>query len=334
MRIESEFGEYGILELLPIDYIRELAETKGPSFKGPSKEEIIRKLYNEKVLNKEDLENVRNYYDQIILAEKEDSISCSIVKLSEIPRKESFIKFFKENLFEYDKDKNIVSKDGYKILSEEPIKFEYWYDKKTIEVNPNNYAVEEDHVSKSVNAELDKENKLLTFNTHDARNVSKVMSNLISIDNLKAIFQRKGISKDDSYKHFMDLIHKIDSEIIPTITIPTPFNGHLINWINLFDPKADPNIQNIEKIFYQGLSDILNNGEVINKRKAGYHLIGIGGKLYFKNYRYTFRIAFTREYKTWGDSLYIYLLSNSKHGVSELKNVFNIVREIALKTLI
>ena len=333
MRTESEFGEYGILELLPVDYIRELAESKGPSFKGKSKKEIISKLYNEKVLNNEDLENARNYYDHRMLSERDNSISCSIVKLYEIPNKESFIKFFNENTYEYN-DK-IISKDGYKILSEDPIKFEYWYDKKTIEVNPDNYRVEEEHVPKSVNAELDKENKLLTFNTHDSRKVSRIMSSLISLNNLKVISQRKKMSKDDSYNDFGGLIDKIDSVIIPTNNIPTAFRGHLINWINLFDPNANANNQqNIEKIFYQGLSDIMNNNEIIRNRNNGYFLIGIGGKLVFKDYRYIFRTGFAHEYQAWGDSLYIYVSSSSKQGTSELKNIFNLVKEIAIKTLI
>ena len=81
-------------------------------------------------------------------------------------------------------------------------------------------------------------------------------------------------------------------------------NRPVIDWINIFDPNANEKKQNIEKIFYKGLSDILNNAEINRKRKDGYILIGIGGKLYFNNYKYTFKTGFSHEYKLWGDSLY------------------------------
>ena len=236
MRIKSEFGEYGIFELLPIEYIRDIAASKNPNLKGTSKTEIISKLYNERLLNKEDLENARNYYDQMILAEKDNSMSCSIVKLSEIPQNENFIAFFKDNLYEYDNDKNIVSKDGYKISSEDPIKFEYWYDKKTIEINPNNYAVDEEHISKSVSGELDKKNKLLSFNTYDSRKVSKVMNSLIFLDTLKVHSLLKAISKEESYQHFMDFIDKVDSELnslSESIKINPDNPGYFLNERNI-----------------------------------------------------------------------------------------------------
>ncbi len=323
---DSKYGKYGIMELLPMEYLREFARGKDPSIKVKTKLDLIQELINRDYVTDQDLVTFNHYYESIINKEKSESVS--IVKLSKAPDIKVVSEFLAENKYEYDPGNQMVSKDGFDIKSTSPLKFYYWYDIKKLIRNPDN-SIKEEHIPEKVEVEYKEDIKTLFFYTPDTRKVSRVMNNLVPYNNLNVATQIKSLNLEESYKKFEKLLKELDKQLQSHNSEIAPYD-HVISWIQLFD-GAQKNI--IQKIRYESKVDILNNSEIVDKRKKGYFLVGIGGYLFYYDVKYTFRISLSREYPKWGDALTISARANTESGSDHIKEVFNILMQLALEIL-
>ncbi len=323
---ESKYGKYGIMELLPIGYLREFARGKDPSIKAKNKDELIKELMSRNYVTDQDLDNFNSYYDDIIDNEKVKS--ASIVRLSKPLDVDAALIFLKENEYEYDAANQIVSKDGFNIERDSPLSFNYWYDRRKVVKNPDN-SIKEEHNTEKVEIEYKENPEILFFYTHDARKVNKVMKDLLVGENLIITAQRNSLSLEESYKRFQDFLNKLDDKVQGDNN-HSPYE-HVISSIQLFDVNQK---KPIEKIFYESKMDILNDKEIIEKRKEGYFMVGIGGDLYFNDKKYSFRINSSREYRRWGTALTVHTQARTKEGSEYIKNIFEVLVQLVLEILI